>query len=33
MFGGEFFMDSEDGKKTVASFWFPCTMKDIYKDI
>ena len=33
MFGGEFYMDSEDGKKTVASFWFPCTMKDIYKDL
>ena len=33
MFGGEFFMDSEDGKKTIASFWFPCTMKDIYKDL
>ena len=33
MFGGEFFMDVEDGKKTVASFWFPCEMKDIYKDI
>lgn len=33
MFGGEFFMDTESGKKTVASFWFPCEMKDIYKDI
>lgn len=33
MFGGEFFIDSEDGKKTVASFWFPCEMKDVYKDI
>jgi signal transduction histidine kinase len=33
MFGGEFFMESEDGKKTVASFWFPCEMKDIYKDL
>ena len=33
MFGGEFFMESESGKKTVASFWFPCEMKDIYKDI
>jgi len=33
MFGGEFFMDSENGKKTIASFWFPCKMKDIYKDI
>ena len=33
MFGGEFFMDTENGKNTVASFWFPCEMKDIYKDI
>ncbi len=33
MFGGEFYMDSEDNKKTVASFWFPCKMKDVYKDI
>lgn len=33
MFGGEFYMDSENDKKTVASFWFPCQMKDIYKDI
>jgi K+-sensing histidine kinase KdpD len=33
MFGGEFFMDSDSGMKTVASFWFPCKMKDIYKDI
>ena len=33
MFGGEFFMDSGTDKKTVASFWFPCKMKDIYKDI
>lgn len=33
MLGGELFVDSEDGKKTVASFWFPCEMKDIYKDI
>lgn len=33
MFGGEFYMDSEKDKKTVASFWFPCVMKDIYKDI
>ena len=33
MFGGEFFMETENGKKTVASFWFPCEMKDIYKDI
>ena len=33
MFGGEFYLDSGSDKKTVASFWFPCTMKDIYKDI
>ncbi len=33
MFGGEFYMDSGDDKKTIASFWFPCEMKDIYKDI
>ena len=33
MFGGEFYMDSGADKKTVATFWFPCTMKDIYKDI
>jgi K+-sensing histidine kinase KdpD len=33
MLGGEFLMDSEYDKKTVASFWFPCKMKDIYKDV
>lgn len=33
MFGGEFFMETENGKKTVASFWIPCEMKDVYKDI
>lgn len=33
MFGGEFFMDSGADNKTVASFWFPCKMKDIYKDL
>lgn len=32
MFGGEFFMDSENGK-TFASVWFPCQMKDTYKDL
>jgi K+-sensing histidine kinase KdpD len=31
--GGEFYLDSGTDKKTVASFWFPCTMKDVYKDI
>jgi K+-sensing histidine kinase KdpD len=33
MLGGEFYLDSGTDKKTVASFWFPCTMKDVYKDI
>lgn len=33
MFGGEFYLDSGSDKKTVATFWFPCTMKDVYKDI
>ena len=33
MFGGEFYMETENGKKNVATFWFPCEMKDIYKDI
>lgn len=33
MLGGELFVDSENGKKTVASFWFPCEMKDIYEDV
>jgi K+-sensing histidine kinase KdpD len=33
MLGGEFIMDTENNKKTVASFWFPCEMKDVYKDI
>lgn len=33
MFGGEFFLDSGQDKKNVATFWFPCEMKDIYKDI
>ena len=33
MFGGEFYLDSGSDNKTVATFWFPCTMKDIYKDI
>ena len=33
MFGGEFLMDLGRDKKTIASFWFPCEMKDIYKDI
>lgn len=33
MFGGEFYMDSANDLKTVAAFWFPCEMKDIYKDL
>jgi K+-sensing histidine kinase KdpD len=33
MLGGEFYLDSGTDKNTVATFWFPCTMKDIYKDI
>ena len=33
MFGGEFYLSSDTEKKTVATFWFPCTMKDIYRDI
>ena len=32
MFGGEFYMDSENDK-TLASVWFPCRMKDTYKDL
>lgn len=31
--GGEFFMDTEYDKKTVASFWIPCKLKDAHKDI
>lgn len=33
MVSGEFFMGSEDGKTSVASFWFPCKMKNVYKDL
>ena len=33
MFGGEFYLDSGKDNKNVATFWFPCEMKDIYKDI
>ena len=32
MFGGEFFMDS-DNEKTLATVWFPCQLKDTYKDL
>jgi signal transduction histidine kinase len=31
MLGGEFYMDTEYDKKTVASFWFPCKMTDQHK--
>ena len=30
--GGEFYMDTEYDKKTVASFWFPCKMRDTQKE-
>lgn len=33
MFGGEFFLDSDHGKKNVATVWFPCEMKDVYRDL
>lgn len=33
MLGGEFYMDTEYERKTVASFWFPCRMRDRYKDM
>ena len=29
--GGEFYMDTEYDKKTVASFWFPCKIRDSQK--
>ena len=32
MFGGEFYMDSNNDK-TLASVWFPCQLKDTYKDL
>jgi K+-sensing histidine kinase KdpD len=32
MFGGEFYMDS-DNDKTLASVWFPCQLRDTYKDL
>lgn len=32
MFGGEFYMDS-DNDKTLASVWFPCQLNDTYKDL
>lgn len=33
MLGGEFYMDTEYDKKTVASFWFPCKMKDTHRRV
>jgi len=33
MLGGEFYMDTEYDKKTVASFWFPCKMVDTHKSM
>lgn len=33
MLGGEFYIETEDGRKTIATFWFPCEMRDRYKDI
>ena len=30
---GEFYMETENERKTVASFWFPCKMRDRHKDI
>lgn len=33
MLGGEFYIDTEYDKKTVASFWFPCKMTDLHKGL
>ena len=33
MFGGEFLMYADKEKKVIASFWFPCELKDIYRDL
>jgi len=33
MLGGEFYMDTEYDKKTVAAFWFPCKMVNMHKDM
>jgi len=33
MLGGEFYISTEYDKKTVASFWFPCKMRDTNKDM
>ena len=29
--GGELDIDTQDGRKTVAQFWFPCSMRDKHK--
>ena len=31
--GGELDMDTESGRKTVITFWFPCLMRDKHKNI
>ena len=31
--GGELDIEAENGRKTIASFWFPCKMRDIQKGI
>lgn len=31
--GGELDIDSDNGRKTIISFWFPCKMVDIHKDM
>ena len=33
MLGGEFYMDTAYERKTVATFWFPCRMRDRHKDM
>ena len=31
--GGEFYIETEANSKTVATFWFPCKMRDRRKDL
>lgn len=31
--GGELDIDSDNGRKTTVTFWFPCKMVDIHKDM
>ncbi len=31
--GGEISMDTENDKKTVTTFWFPCKMVDMYREL